>query len=135
MSRAKYLDGVLIQRTGPLPPSFEQVRGMIQPFCLAHPEILRLEAFGSVADGEASAGSDVDLLATFKEDLLPDGLAYFGYLDALREELAALLAVPVDLGDRSSAERLENPYRREGILGSARTLYEASRTGETSHGS
>ena len=124
-TRAKYLDGVLVEHEGPVPPSFDLVLDKVQAFCRGHPEILRLEASGSVADGKASIGSDVDLLATFAPHLLPRGLAYFGHLENLEQELTSILCVPIDLHDRASVDRSDNLYRRESILRSVRLLYSA----------
>ena len=54
------------------PPDREIVR-RLAPYC-RRLGIVRLEIFGSVARGEAQVGSDVDLIATFRE--IP-GLSFF----------------------------------------------------------
>lgn len=55
-----------------------------------------LRVFGSVARGEDTPGSDVDLLVD-----LPDGTGLFALL-ALEERLQQILKVPVDLATASS---------------------------------
>jgi len=42
-----------------------ELRELLLPFCENHP-IAKLEVFGSIADGTARVGSDVDLMVTFK---------------------------------------------------------------------
>ena len=43
------------------------MRKRLSPFCQKHP-ITKLEVFGSVADGTAKPGSDVDLMVTFRQN-------------------------------------------------------------------
>jgi predicted nucleotidyltransferase len=78
--------------------------------------IVRLEAFGSTARGEARRGSDVDLMATFSRN---PGLQFF----TMGEEIAEILGVPVHLLTRDSVEQMSNPYRRESILTDAKVIY------------
>ena len=84
--------------------------------------IQRLEVFGSAARGTAGAGSDLDLLITFRPGALPPGLAYFSLLDELRERLAERLSRPVDLLDAAAlhpparAGSLEAAVRRDALL-------------------
>ena len=75
-----------------------------------------MEAFGSVARGEAKRGSDVDLLATFASN---PGLRFY----TMEDEMAAILGVPVHLLTRDSVEQMTNPYRRESILVDAKVIY------------
>jgi predicted nucleotidyltransferase len=42
-----------------------ELRELLLPFCTKLP-IAKLEVFGSIADGTARAGSDVDLMVTFE---------------------------------------------------------------------
>lgn len=60
-----------------------------------------LRVTGSVARGDASAESDVDLIADFDRDRLR-GLDYFGNLDDLREALTTELACKVDVMDAAT---------------------------------
>ena len=70
--------------------------------------ILRLSLFGSVARGEASSASDVDLMAEF------DSSKEFSLLDMVRLEnrLADILGVRVDL---TPARALKNRIRERAI--------------------
>lgn len=43
-----------------------------------------LSLFGSVARGEENDASDIDLAVKFNQDIIPQRLAYFGFLDALQ---------------------------------------------------
>ena len=75
--------------------------------------IMRLSLFGSVARGEASPESDLDLMAEF------DSAIQFSLLDMVRLEnrLADILGVRVDL---APARALKDPIRdrvtREAVL-------------------
>ena len=74
---------------------------------LRHAGIRRLSLFGSVARGDAEAGSDVDLLA----ELDPEArIGLFG-LSALERRLAELVGRPVDL----LPEPVEKPRLRANI--------------------
>ncbi len=55
---------IMLQRASPL--SLAELRLALRPFCEKHP-IRRLEVFGSTARGQASSGSDVDLLVTLDD--------------------------------------------------------------------
>ena len=68
--------------------------------------------FGSVARGEASEGSDVDLLVHFRE-----GASLFDLMD-LQEGSAALLGTDVDV----VSDRGLSPYLETRILSEARPL-------------
>ena len=58
--------------------------------------VLSLSVFGSVARGEASATSDVDVLVEF------EGRADFNRFMSLKERLESLLGMPVDLVTRKA---------------------------------
>src|SRR6202043_2822056 len=47
------------------PPTVQELRKKLLSFCQKHP-IAKLEVFGSVADGTAKPGRDVDLMVTFR---------------------------------------------------------------------
>lgn len=98
--------------------SLADLRERLRPFCLQHP-VRKLEVFGSVARGEASAESDVDLLVTF------DPTARFGMFEFLRlkSEMEDLLGRPVDLVERPAVERSRNRFLKHYLLRSARTIY------------
>jgi len=100
-----------------VPPSLEIIAKLLAGFCRRN-GIRRLEAFGSVARGEAKRGSDVDLLASFSRN---PGLRFF----AMSDEMAGILGVPVHLLTRDSAEQMSNPYRRKSILAETTVIYDA----------
>ncbi len=75
--------------------------------------ITRLSIFGSVARGDASPESDVDLMAEF------DPRRQFSLLDMVRLEnrLADILGVPVDLAPaRALKDRIREQVTREAVL-------------------
>jgi predicted nucleotidyltransferase len=75
--------------------------------------VTRLALFGSVARGEASVQSDVDLMAEF------DSGREFSLLDRVRLEnrLADLLGVPVDLTPANSLkDGIRERAAREAVL-------------------
>ncbi|MBV8456670.1 MAG: nucleotidyltransferase domain-containing protein [Acetobacteraceae bacterium] len=49
--------------------------------------VVSLSLFGSVARGEAQAGSDIDVVVRLREDILRTGFAYFGRLAAVSRML------------------------------------------------
>lgn len=69
---------------------------------LHEPELRRagvagLSLFGSVARGEATDGSDVDVVVAVSADADAQGLSYFGLIERLRTRLADILGRPVDI--------------------------------------
>ena len=91
-------------------------RDQIALLCRSH-HVRRLDLFGSVLGGLATAGSDYDFLVEFQA--LPPGdysKAYFGLLDGLQ----ALLQAPVDL----VVERaIRNPYLRQAVERERASVY------------
>lgn len=102
-------------RRAKTPPPPATIAKLLADYC-RQAGISRLEVFGSSARGEAKAGSDVDLIATFSQN---PGLRFFG----MEEEMAAILGVPVHLLSRDAVEEMTNPYRRESILADARVIF------------
>jgi predicted nucleotidyltransferase len=98
-------------------PSIDHLARSLPPFCRRH-GIARVEVFGSVARGEASPGSDLDLMVTFSPEIHP-GLDFF----TMQDEIEQLLGCRVDLLTRRSVEQSNNPIRRRSILESAREVY------------
>jgi uncharacterized protein len=78
--------------------------------------IEELAVFGSVARGDASSDSDVDLLYV----LAPGARLGFA-LNRLEDELAEIFGRPVDLVSRRALHRLLRPT----VEAEARTLYAA----------
>jgi predicted nucleotidyltransferase len=68
-------------------PSIDEITRRLPEFCRRH-GIGRVEVFGSVATGEASAGSDLDLMVTFLPGIAP-GLEFFAMQDELSASSAA----------------------------------------------
>ncbi|MDP3072767.1 MAG: nucleotidyltransferase domain-containing protein [Opitutaceae bacterium] len=104
-------------RQGAVPPPADEIARRLEPFCRAH-GIVRLDIFGSVARGDARPGSDIDLIATFRE--IP-GLRYFG----MERELARLLGRRVDLLLAEDVAEMTNAHRRATIERDRRTIYAA----------
>jgi uncharacterized protein len=100
------------------PPSLEAVREAVRSVC-EHQPIARVQLFGSLAEGKARPGSDVDLLVEFAPD------AHVGLLEmgGLKEDLEERLGCRVDLVSRAAVEKSRNPYRRRAILASSLTIY------------
>ena len=78
--------------------------------------VVELAVFGSVARGESSSESDIDLLY----ELTPGARLGFDLFD-LEDGLVELLGRPVDLVSKGSVHRL----MRDRVLADARTLYAA----------
>ena len=78
--------------------------------------VLHLEVFGSVARGEATPDSDIDLLY----DLSPDAHLGFGIVD-LEDELSAVFGRQVDLVSR----KYLHPLLRDNVIAEAQELYAA----------
>jgi predicted nucleotidyltransferase len=101
----------------PQPPTIAEIVRRLKPYCREH-GIIRLDIFGSVARGDARPGSDVDLIATFRE--IP-GLRYF----SMENEMGRLLGVPVNLLLAEDIAEMTNPYRKLTIQRDRRTIYAA----------
>jgi uncharacterized protein len=77
-------------------------------------EIITL--FGSLARGEATAASDVDLAIRPGPGFSRGGFDHFGKLEALREHLAALLGCDLDLVEEPAVRpRLRKAIAEEGV--------------------
>ena len=59
--------------------------------------VMSLALFGSVARGDAQAGSDVDVVARLSEEAASGGFAWFGRIDALTRRLQEILGCPIDV--------------------------------------
>jgi hypothetical protein len=73
-----------------------------------------LRVFGSVARGDATDASDVDLVVRLRPETRGGGFAYFGRLDALANRLGAILGCHVDLvAEPVRKARLRREIERE----------------------
>jgi len=106
----------MLQRTKA--PTLAELRTLLVAFCHKH-RIRRLDIFGSAARGQASVGSDVDLLVT-PDDSQPPSTAELLEMAGEAEEL---IGAPVDFVLRSSLEKSPNRFAREHILATAVCVY------------
>jgi len=73
-----------------------------------------LSVFGSVARGDATEASDVDLLLRLRPGMSEGGFAYFGRLDELTKRLSAILGRNVDvIAEPVRKARLRREIERE----------------------
>jgi len=104
----------------PIPAIPELDEATLAEFCRAH-GIVEMSIFGSIARGEDTPDSDLDVLVTFAPE---HRISSFGLMD-VQEALAELVGRSVDLVERVVIETSSNPYRRESILGDARRIFPA----------
>ena len=112
-----------MKTSAPPTATVTRLKPKLENFCRNRP-IARLEVFGSVARGEESAESDLDLLVTFAPGT-PPGMAHFAFVDDLEKELERLLECEVDLIEREALEQNPNPMWKTLILSEAKELYAA----------
>jgi uncharacterized protein len=93
---------------------------LLEEFCRQW-KIVKLELFGSVLRDDFNDGSDIDMLVTYAPGA---HWGLFGHV-GIEEELSRLVGRKVDLITREAVEMSRNQNRRNTILGSAVTLYEA----------
>jgi len=75
-----------------------------------------LTLFGSLARGDATFASDVDLAVRPGLAFSSGGFDHFGRMDALRDHLVMLLGRPVDLVEEATLRpRLRQAIEREGV--------------------
>lgn len=103
-----------------IPSSLSVDSGRLEAFCRKW-KVVEFALFGSVLRDDFSPESDIDVLVSFA----PDARRSLFDLTDMEEELADLFNRPIDLVVRTSIERSKNPYRRDEILSSARTIYAA----------
>ena len=85
-----------------------QIKKLASPACRTF-KVKRLDLFGSLAQGQATAASDVDLLVEFEEPDVHPAKRFFGLLHYLEDALQC----PVDL---LTINGLRNPYFRRNVL-------------------
>jgi hypothetical protein len=77
----------------------------------------RLSIFGSVARGDATEASDVDIVVRLSPDASQGGFTYFGRLDEINRRLEQILGGPVDVvTEPVRKERLRQAIEREAAL-------------------
>lgn len=76
-----------------------------------------LAIFGSVARGDAQAGSDVDAAVRFDPAARKHGLAHLGQLTEIEAELARILGCPVDvIEEPAENSRLQRAIERDRVI-------------------
>jgi predicted nucleotidyltransferase len=93
----------------------EDIKQVAVPACREF-KVKRLDLFGSLARGEGTTASDVDLLVEFEEPELYPSRRFFGLLHRLEDALKC----EVDLLTASS---LNNPYLRRRVLKECVNIY------------
>jgi predicted nucleotidyltransferase len=95
--------------------TLEEIKKVAEPACREF-KVKRLDLFGSLARGEGTAQSDVDLLVEFEEpDVIPSK-RFFGLLHHLED----VLGCEVDLLTVSS---LRNPFFCRRVLKERKNIY------------
>jgi len=97
------------------PPPITMIARRLAPCCRQN-GITRLEIFGSVSRGDSVLGSDVDLIAMFREQ---PGLE----IVPIEKEMSRLLGVPVDLLTFEMVDEMTNPFRKATIERDRRTIF------------
>ena len=95
--------------------TLQEIKTVARPACRKF-KVRRLDLFGSLARGEQTAGSDVDLLVEFEEPDLQLSRRFFGLLHYLEDTLGC----EVDLLTVSS---ISNPYLRRRIRNERMNIY------------
>ncbi len=94
----------------------DELKKAALPACLEF-HVRRLDVFGSVARGTASALSDIDLLVEFADPDQAPAKRFFGLLHRLESELGCHV-------DLLTASSLRNPYFKARILKEKAPVYE-----------
>jgi uncharacterized protein len=95
----------------------------ITQFCQSW-QISELALFGSVIRDDFRPDSDIDVLVTFHPDAHP---TLFDLVD-MQEQLETIFARKTDLISRRGIETSQNLDRKQAILSSAITIYDARQT-------
>lgn len=103
-----------------VPPGLHCDPARIRTFCDRW-NIVEFSLFGSVLNESFRPDSDVDVLVSFAPG---SRHSLFDLVD-MEDELRDIFGREVDLVLRKTVERSRNPYRRQSILDSARTIYAA----------
>jgi predicted nucleotidyltransferase len=95
--------------------TLEEIKKVALPACWEF-EVKRLDLFGSLACGERTAASDVDLLVEVEESDLHPFQRFFGWLHHLEDVLGREVGL-------LTVSRLSNPYFRRRILKERMNIY------------
>jgi predicted nucleotidyltransferase len=95
--------------------TLEDIKQVAVPACRAF-KVKRLDLFGSLARGEGTTASDVDLLVEFEEPDVHPSKRFFGLLHHLEDALRC----EVDL---LTVRSLSNPYFRRRVLTERVNIY------------
>ena len=95
--------------------TLEEIKKVAGPACRKF-KVKRLDLFGSLARGEGTAQSDVDLLVEFEEPDVNPSMRFFGLLHHLED----VLGCEVDLLTVSS---LRNPFFCRRVLKARKNIY------------
>jgi predicted nucleotidyltransferase len=95
--------------------TLEEIKKVALPACREF-EVKRLDLFGSLARGERTAASDVDLLVEVEEPDLHPSQRFFGWLHHLEDVLGREVGL-------LTVSRLSNPYFRRRILKERMNIY------------
>lgn len=95
--------------------TLEEIKKVAEPACREF-KVKRLDLFGSLARGEGTAQSDVDLLVEFEEPDVNPSKRFFGLLHHLED----ILGCEVDLLTVSS---LRNPFFCRRVLKERQNIY------------
>jgi predicted nucleotidyltransferase len=96
--------------------TLEEIKKYATPACNEY-RVKSLYLFGSLARGDSSADSDIDLLVEFENPDLQLSKRFFGLLHYLED----VLGRDVDL---LTVNSLKNPYFREKVLKEKVNIYE-----------
>ena len=95
--------------------TLEEIRKIAMPACREF-GVKRLDVFSSVARGEESAESDVDLLVEFEDPHRHASKRFFGLLHKLEDALEHKV-------DLLTSNSLKNPYFRRRVLEERMNIY------------
>jgi len=95
--------------------TLEEIKKIAVPACREF-HVKRLDMFGSIARGEGTSKSDIDLVVEFEEPVLKPSKQFFGLLHYLEDALEC----EVDL---LTIGGLRNPYFRRRVLKEKVNIY------------
>lgn len=95
--------------------TLQDIQQVAVPACRAF-QVKRLDLFGSLARGEGTAASDVDLLVEFDEPDLHPSQRFFGLLHHLEDALGCKV-------DLLTVNGMRNPHLRRRILQERINIY------------